>query len=110
MRPGVADEPVVVVKRPAVDERGDTVRGENRVKGPQRPALNKVAVEAKGGTHRKADRHPHAVKRDHEKTISGWSTHSRKESATYTPKDTRSGWSVTRTAKDKRTWKHGKEK
>ncbi len=107
MRPGVADEPIVVVKHPADDDRGDTVRGENRVKVPQRPALKEVAVEAKGGTHRKADRHPHAVKRDHEKTTSGWSTHSREESATYRPKDTRSGWSVTRAAKHKRTWKHG---
>ena len=30
-RPGVADEPVVVVKRPAVDLHGDMRRGENRL-------------------------------------------------------------------------------
>ena len=110
MRPWVADEPVVVVKRPADEDRGDTDRGENRMEVPQRPALDKVAVEAKGGTHRKADCHPHAEKRDHEKVTFGWSTHSVEESATYAPRDTRSGWSETRPAKDKRTWKHGKEK
>jgi len=110
MRSGVADEPIVVVKHSADDDRGDTDRGQNRMQVPQRPALNKVAVEAKGGTHRKADCHPHAVKRDHEKTTSGWSTHFREELTTYVPTDARSGWSVTRTAKDKRTWKHGKEK
>ena len=110
MRPGVADEPVVVVKRPADDDRGDTDRGENRTQVPQRPALNKVAVEAKGGTHRQADCHPHAVKRDHEKATFEWSTHFREESATYALTDTRSGWSETRPANHKRTWKHGKEK
>ncbi len=110
MRSGVADEPVVVVKHPADDDRGDTDRGENRMELPQRPALKEVAVEAKGGTHRKADCHPHAVKRDHEKTTSGWSTHSWEELATYASTDARSGWSVTRTVKHKRTWKHEKEK
>ena len=110
IRSGVSDEPIVVVKRPADDDRGDTDRGENRTEVPQRPALNKVAVEAKGGTHRRADRHPHAVKRDHEKATSGWSTHFREESTTYVPTDAPRGWSVTRTAKHKRTWKHGKEK
>jgi len=110
MRSGVTDEPIVVVKRPADDDRGDTDRGQNRTKVPQKPALNKVAVKAKGGTHRKANRHPHAVKRDHEKATLGWFTHFWEESATYAPTDTLSGWSVTRTAKHKRTWKHGKEK
>jgi len=80
------------------------------MKMPQRPALNKVAVEAKGGTHRKADCHPHAVKRDHEKAAPGRSTHYREESATYASAETRSGWSETRPAKHKRTWKHGKGK
>jgi hypothetical protein len=49
-------------------------------------------VEAKGGTHRKADCHPHAVKRDHEKAAPGRSTHYREESATYASAETRSGW------------------
>lgn len=68
-RPGVADEPVVVVKHPADDPRGDTWRGQNGVTAQRTPALGrKVAVEAKGGTHRKASAHPHARRRGIEKT------------------------------------------
>jgi hypothetical protein len=67
-RPWVADEPVVVVKRPAVDLHGDMRRGENRTAGRSKPVFEKKAtVEAKGGTYRKANVHPHAERRDIEK-------------------------------------------
>ena len=68
MRSGVADEPVVVVKRSAVDLHGDMRRGENRTQARSKPVLEKkVAAEAKGGTYRKANVHPHAERRDIEK-------------------------------------------
>lgn len=52
--PGVADEPVVVVKRRAEDLHGDMRRGENETKVCSTPALGrKVSMEAKGGTQRK---------------------------------------------------------
>lgn len=67
-RPGVADEPVVVVKRRAADPHGDMWRGQNETKARSKPALGrKVSAEAKGGTHRKANAHPHARRRGVEK-------------------------------------------
>jgi hypothetical protein len=67
-RPGVADEPVVVVKRPAADLHGDMRRGENRTPARSKPVFEKkAAVEAKGGTYRKANAHPHAERRGMEK-------------------------------------------
>lgn len=85
MRPWVADEPVVVVKHSAVDIHGDVDRGENRVSVQSSPAHGKKveAVEAKGGTHRKTDCHPHAGKRGIEKTAARQSHHSGKDTATY---------------------------
>jgi hypothetical protein len=72
MRAGVTDEPVVVVKRPAVDlhgdMHGDMRRGENRAAARSKPVLGKKAtVEAKGGAYRKADVHRHAARRGAEK-------------------------------------------
>jgi hypothetical protein len=67
-RTGVTDEPVVVVKRPAVDLHGDMRRGENRTAARSKPVLGKKAtVEAKGGTYGKANVHRHAARRDTEK-------------------------------------------
>ena len=85
MHPGVTDEPVVVVKHPADDDHGDMDRGQNGMKLQSSPAHGKkvVAVKAKGGTHRKADRHPYAGKRGMEKTAARRSTHLGKETATY---------------------------
>ena len=83
-RPGVADEPVVVVKRSAEDLHGDMRRGENRTQARTKPALEKKAtVEAKGGTHRKADTHPHAGRQGLEKAGATRRNHHGKEVATY---------------------------
>jgi len=47
--PGESEEPIVVVKRTAVDLHGDMWRGENRAQMQSRPALGKkVTAEAKG--------------------------------------------------------------
>jgi hypothetical protein len=87
-RPGVADEPVVVVKRPADDLHGDMWRGENGTKAQSIPALGKkVTVEAKGGTQRKANAHPHAGRRGIEKTGETRPNHHGKEMATYAPSE-----------------------
>jgi len=86
MRSGVADEPVVVVKRSAEDLHGDMRRGENRAEARLKPALGKKrAVEAKGGTYGKADDHSHAGRRDLEKAGVTRSNHRGKERATYVP-------------------------
>ena len=54
--PRVADEPVVVVKGCAADLHGDMRGGENATQARRESALErKTDVEAKGGTHRKAD-------------------------------------------------------
>ena len=83
-RPGVADEPVVVVKRPAEDLHGDMRRGENGTKARRKPALGrKVSAEAKGGTHRKTDTRPHAKRRGIEKAGATRWNHLGKEAATY---------------------------
>lgn len=84
--PGVADEPVVVVKRPAEDLHGDMRRGENRAEARSEPALGKKATaEAKGGTHRKANTHSHAGRRGLEKAGATRPNHHGKEAATYAP-------------------------
>jgi hypothetical protein len=87
-RPGVADEPVVVVKRPADDLHGDMRRGENRTSARSKPVFEKKAtVEAKGGTYRKANVHPHAERRGIEKAGAIRSNHHGKEAATYASSD-----------------------
>lgn len=87
-RAWVADEPVVVVKRPADDLHGDMRRGENRTQVRSKPVLEKKAtVEAKGGTYRKANTHPHAERRDIEKAGAIRSNHPGKEAATYAPSE-----------------------
>ena len=60
-------------------------RGENGTQAQSSPAHGKkvVTVKAKGGTHRKADRHPHAGKRGMEKTAARQSHHFGKETASY---------------------------
>ena len=88
MRSGVAEEPVVVVKRPAEDLHGDMRGGENRMEARSEQALGKKRiVKAKGGTHRKANGHPHAGRRDLEKAGAIPSSHRGKERATYAPLD-----------------------
>ncbi len=85
MHPGESEEPIVVVKRAAVDPHGDMRRGENGAKARSKPALGKKAIaEAKGGTYRKADNHAHAGRVGIEKTRKG-SPRPKKERATYKP-------------------------
>jgi len=57
---GVADEPVVIVKRLTDDAHGDMSRGENKTKVQQMLALGKkTAAEVKGGTCNQASNQTH---------------------------------------------------
>lgn len=67
---GVADEPVVIVKRLTDDAHGDMSRGENKTKTQQVLALGKqTAVEVKGGTCNQASNQNHENQGELEKGV-----------------------------------------
>lgn len=65
---GVADEPVVIVKRLTDDAHGDMSRRENKTKVQHKPALKgKAVVKVKGGTCNKASNQNHETQGELEK-------------------------------------------